>query len=190
MKLRMRIVTGSLLLLVVVLCVACSSSETKPSEPNYEQLKEANKKLQDQIREQEHQNKTAGDEDLAKKVKELEAENEKLTKKVEQLQSSKASSKGTSTSSSTKGKELSAEEIVDLFFWEAEKPYEMRDQEFNFYSDRSCKKEFIIRKDLTFVNFFDYEIVDPDTNEKAYITKSYEEGIVYSRERPFFNQIE
>lgn len=190
MKLRMRIMTGILFLMVAVFSVACSS-EPSSSEPSYQQLKEDNEKLKAQIKEQNHLDKTGeGNENLAKKVKELQAENKKLTKKVKKLESSKASSNGDSKSNWKTGKKLSAEEVLELLWWKADKPYEMRDPEFNFYSDPSCKKKFIIRKDLTFINSFDYEIVDPDTKEKAYISMTCKREAVFSRKRPYFNQME
>ena len=195
---KLRIVTGFLAVIVIALCVGCSS-KAKPSESSYDKLLEDNRKLKEQLNEAPGGQKER--ERLAEKIEKLQIENEKLTKKVEKLQADKeklqekikafqASSKGNSKPNWKTGKKLSDEEIVELLFWEADKPYEMRDPEFNFYFDPSCKKEFIISKDLTFVNSFDYEIVDPVTKEKAYISMSNEKGGVFSRQRPYFHQME
>ncbi|MCI8471299.1 MAG: hypothetical protein HFJ35_07635 [Clostridia bacterium] len=190
MKKRILILTG-ILVMVVVSFTACGSKSSS-SEPNYEELQEDIAELQNQLNEA-----------LTYKEKNdiLTKNVEELNEKVERLQESKSNStsasslesEANSTSSFQKSKEVPSNNLVDLLFWEADAPYEMKDKNFQFYSDKSCEEKFLIKDALTFANYFDYEIVVVDSDgetHNVYISMSREKGLVFSKERPYFNEIE
>lgn len=186
MKKRILILTG-ILVMVVVSFTACGSKSSS-SEPNYEELQEDIAELQNQLNEA-----------LTYKEKNdiLTKNVEELNEKVERLQESESNSTSTpkleSNSSSASSSDLSLDDILSLFFWESDTPYEMRDKNFQFYSNKFCEDASLIEEQLTFVNYFDYEIVVVDSDgetHNVYASLSYEKGLVFSKKRPYFNKIE
>lgn len=159
-----------------------SSSDTKELKQQVEELQEANNKLNEKLKanpsasEKEVDGSEPKLSDSEKEVKELKKENKKLNKKLEDMK--------------TSGDDAYYRSI---FFEEAEFPYEMRDKSFEFYSDPSCKDEYLIKEDLTFTGWQDYPIPDLESGEpKYYVSYSNEKGIVFSKPengQPMFNAI-
>lgn len=208
---KKRILLGGFLLMVAVSFVACGS-KSNSSESNYEELQDNIANLQSQLKEV-HSYKEENDvltkllEELTEKVERLQESQANSTKPMSDSNSTSASqsaqssptsassseSETNSGSSSQKSEEVPNDNLADLLFWEADAPYEMRDKNFKFYCDKSCDDEFLIEEQLTFTNYFDYEIIVVDSDGKMhniYISMSHEKGLVFSKERPYFNKIE
>lgn len=127
-------------------------------------------------------------------VKELQKENNKLKSDNAKAENEVKKLKAKLSAFEEEAKRGDNSYLLSLFFKKAKFPYEMRNKSFNFYSDPSCKKEYLIKKDLTFSGWQDYPLcLDLESGETScYISYSNEEGCVFSKPEegsPVFNAI-
>lgn len=182
-----RILTFFCLLVVLVILVIVYLTvsfflphrDTKELKQQVEELQEENNKLKAEASatEKEVEDLDAKPSASEKEVEELKKENKKLTKQLEDMK--------------TKGDDSY---LISLFFKKAKYPYEMRDKSFEFYSDPSCKDEYLIKEDLTFTGWQDYALcLDLESGETScYVSYTREKGPVFSKPEygdPMFNAI-
>lgn len=126
--------------------------------------------------------------DSQQKVKGLEEQLSDSQQEVKELKKQLSASNKPSKKKH-KLKSVFDDYLCSLLFWEDKVHYRINDKKFFFYSDFSCKSK--ITGELTFVNYFDYEIVDPeDENNHVFISMSVEKGLVFSKTRPYFKPME